>query len=183
MAQPLTNANIRSCIKKEFKLSEEEFDANHINVRALYASQGLEKDVNMYAKEEVITTKNKLVRCTMRFQTIDDDDEHVHDAFLHYMSNIISLPITAAMSNSSSHSYCINGLSPTTTTTTTTTAATITTTTTTATTSTTTIAATATTTATASTTTTDTTATTTTTATTATTITDTTATATTTKKC
>jgi len=41
MAQPLTNANIRSCIKKEFKLSAEEFDANHINARALYASQGL----------------------------------------------------------------------------------------------------------------------------------------------
>src|SRR4051812_23787551 len=42
MAQPLTYNNIRACIKKEFKLSEEEFDENFISIGALFASQELD---------------------------------------------------------------------------------------------------------------------------------------------
>src|SRR3954469_1735186 len=42
MAQPLTYNNIRACIKKEFKLSEEEFDENFISIGALFANQELD---------------------------------------------------------------------------------------------------------------------------------------------
>src|SRR3954469_11707052 len=42
MAQPLTYNNIRACIKKEFKLSEEYFDENFISISALFANQELD---------------------------------------------------------------------------------------------------------------------------------------------
>ncbi|XP_058774739.1 uncharacterized protein LOC131649009, partial [Vicia villosa] len=42
MAQPLTYVTIRSCIKKEFNLSKEEFDENRINIGVLFADQQLQ---------------------------------------------------------------------------------------------------------------------------------------------
>src|SRR3954465_4222909 len=41
MAQPLIFNTIKACIKKEFKLSEEEFEESHISISALFVNQQL----------------------------------------------------------------------------------------------------------------------------------------------